>query len=176
MTVCSSVAHLAVLPSSRLNGSFEETVMKTLSSSFEQTFKWFLFVWLLLWVFALVDASLGLFWLRRTLSGVADSKAVIIVIGLSERVLGLGAISLYAYRGIRESGLFGFVCMYGAIGLNAAMMSFAVRGLLFTQFISSHHSGILFDFFTLREALVLSGLCIIICTSVGLMRRAVQAH
>lgn len=150
--------------------------MKTLSASCEQTLKWFLFIWLMLWVFALVDASLGLFWLRRTLSGVADSKAVIIVLGLSERVLSLGAISFYAYRGIRESGLLGFVCIYGVIGLNAALMSFSVRGILFTYFISSHYSGILFDFFTLREALVLSGLCIIICTSAGLIRRAVRAR
>jgi hypothetical protein len=132
----------------------------------------------MVWGFALTDSFLGLFWLRRMLTGATDSKTVIMLIGLIWRILGLGAISFYAFRTTRPSKankLAGFICIYVLIGLTTGLSLFAARMIAFTLYISSQNKAILLDYFTLRGVLALSGFCIGVCTLTGLITRAYYA-
>lgn len=142
----------------------------------KQEFKLALSTLLMSLGFALVDSLWGLFLLRRMLEGAPVFKTLRLILGFSERILALGAISLYAFRFVKGNRLPVYISLYALLGLNTGILLFAVRGAVLTAFMVSQHRLVFFDFFTLGQGLVLSAACVVICTSVGLIRRAADTH
>ena len=133
-----------------------------------------LFILLLLFGFALIDASVDFFLLDRALSGRAWPRALVIALLLSVLILGLGAISLYVFRYYCREPLGSFVLIYVSLGFSAGLALFSARQALNTLYLLLRRKLVLFSDDTLGQILGLSGFCIVICTSVGLIRRAVS--
>jgi hypothetical protein len=140
-----------------------------------QDLKHVLVIWLLLAGFTLADGAMSLYWLHRLLAGTPGPKALTLTLGLSVRILGLGGISLYAFRFFREKKLAEFIAIYACIGLNAGLMLFSMRELSFALYILWLRKLVLFDV-TLGEASALAGFGALVCTMTGLIRRALAAR
>jgi hypothetical protein len=134
-----------------------------------------LFIVLLVYGFALIDGSLGFYVLHRLLTGRPWPKPPAMVLGFSERILGLGAISLCVFRYYRRESLRDFIIIYVAIGFSAGLALFSAHGVAWTLYMILQRKPFLFND-TLGHALALSGFGAVICTSVGLIRRAVWAY
>lgn len=141
-----------------------------------QQVKWVLLTWVMLCGFALVDSAIGLIWLRRLLNGLDNPRIPVMALGVLLRLLGWGAISLYAYRFLRRARLAVYIACYVLLGLTGGLMLFAVRGALFTWFIVAQQKAVIFDFFTCEHLVGLTAAGVVICGSTGVISRAVDAY
>jgi hypothetical protein len=146
------------------------------ATSTKQQVKGVLLIWMMLCGFALVDSAIGLIWLSRMLNGVGSSRTLSIGLGLCERLLGWSAISLYAFRFLRREKLAVFIVCYALLGFTAGLIVFAARGALFTWFIVAQQRAVIFNFFTLGQWLGLCATGVVICTSAGLVIRAMYGR
>ena len=97
-------------------------------------------------------------------------------VGLSERVLGLAAVSLYVFRFFKDYKLTEFILCYMLLGVTAGILIVGMTPLCHLIYMRLTHRVFIFEYNPLRITMALSGSCALICTSIGFARRIVYAH
>ena len=133
---------------------------------------------------ALVDGVVFMCLLHLRLREINDSRALrtitlrsLVAVALwGVRVVGSGAIALNLYSILKTSKMPGFVAAFLAMGACTGMWMVAMQELSVPLYMLLSHKLFLYESYNLWGYSKLFGLCSVVCTLVGLVRRAAGEH
>ncbi len=125
-------------------------------------------------VLGVVDGAFGMVLLKRAFLGISEDPYSLLfrIVGLLLRLLGLGAISLFAIQDFKFEKLPKFILFCILMGFTAGLWIFLIRGGLMTAYVLAQKQVYWFDFLTFPHALTLMGFCAFICTIISVLARA----